>query len=167
MQSLQEQASQKSGVPLDEAFQVDAVNLYERLGHQVFIDLSTNFYTRVYDDKETWFRDIFANSTREHATQNQYEFFIQRLGGPPLYSQRKGHPALIGRHGPYAVTERAAQRWLEHMDEALDETAGIDEDSRQRLRNFFRHTAYFLVAGKELVNRNRLVGYGGKHTGGA
>ena len=46
MQSLQEQASQKSGVPLDEAFQVDEVNLYERLGHQVFIDLSTNFYTR-------------------------------------------------------------------------------------------------------------------------
>jgi hypothetical protein len=46
MQSLQDQASQKSGVPLDEAFRVDEVNLYERLGHQTFIDLSTNFYTR-------------------------------------------------------------------------------------------------------------------------
>lgn len=46
MQSLQEQASQKSGVPLDEAFKIDEVNLYERLGHQIFVDLSTNFYTR-------------------------------------------------------------------------------------------------------------------------
>lgn len=30
------------------------------------------------------------NSKKEEAIQNQYEFFVQRMGGPPLYSQRKG-----------------------------------------------------------------------------
>lgn len=45
---------------------------------------------RVYDDEEEWFRSIFANSKKEEAIQNQYEFFVQRMGGPPLYSQRKG-----------------------------------------------------------------------------
>lgn len=45
---------------------------------------------RVYDDEEEWFRSIFANSKKEDAIQNQYEFFVQRMGGPPLYSQRKG-----------------------------------------------------------------------------
>ena len=50
---------------------------------------------RVYDDEEEWFRSIFANSKKEEAIQNQYEFFVQRMGGPPLYSQRKGKEQFI------------------------------------------------------------------------
>lgn len=50
---------------------------------------------RVYDDEEEWFRLIFANSKKEEAIQNQYEFFVQRMGGPPLYSQRKGKELFI------------------------------------------------------------------------
>lgn len=50
---------------------------------------------RVYDDEEEeWFRSMFANSKKEDAIQNQYEFFVQRMGGPPLYSQRKGYVFL-------------------------------------------------------------------------
>lgn len=45
---------------------------------------------RVYDDDEEWFRSIFGNSEKEKAIQNQYEFLVQRMGGPPLYSQRRG-----------------------------------------------------------------------------
>lgn len=48
------------------------------------------FLTRVYEDDEEWFRSIFANSVKEDAIRNQYEFFVQRMGGPPLYSERKG-----------------------------------------------------------------------------
>jgi truncated hemoglobin YjbI len=47
-------------------------------------------FVRVYDDEEEWFRSIFANSKKEEAIQNQYEFFVQRMGGPPLFSQRRG-----------------------------------------------------------------------------
>lgn len=48
-------------------------------------------FGRVYDDEEEeWFRSIFANSKKEEAIQNQYEFFVQRMGGPPLFSQRRG-----------------------------------------------------------------------------
>ncbi|MCL7028705.1 hypothetical protein MKW94_020622 [Papaver nudicaule] len=90
MQSLQEKASQWSGVKAEDAFSIDETNLFQKLGLQTFINLSTDFYTRVYDDDEEWFRSIFANSKKEDAIQNQYEFFVQRMGGPPLYSQRKG-----------------------------------------------------------------------------
>lgn len=48
------------------------------------------FVCRVYDDDQEWFRKIFASSTKEDAIRNQYEFFVQRMGGPQLYSQRKG-----------------------------------------------------------------------------
>ncbi|GKC94707.1 two-on-two hemoglobin-3, partial [Tanacetum coccineum] len=43
----------------------------------------------VYEDEEEWFRSIFADSKKEDAIQNQYEFFVQRMGGPPLFSQRR------------------------------------------------------------------------------
>ncbi|XP_052481878.1 two-on-two hemoglobin-3 isoform X2 [Gossypium raimondii] len=90
MQTLQEKASQWSGVDTADAFAIDDTNLFQKLGLQTFINLSTNFYTRVYDDEEEeWFRSIFSNSKKEEAIQNQYEFFVQRMGGPPLYSQRK------------------------------------------------------------------------------
>ncbi|KAF6169592.1 hypothetical protein GIB67_003960 [Kingdonia uniflora] len=158
MQSLQEKASQWSGLNTNDAFSIDTTNLYNKLGTQSFINLSTNFYNRVYgDDKEEWFRSIFANSNKEEAIQNQYEFFIQRMGGPPLFSQRKGHPALIGRHRPYPVTHQAAERWLYHMQQALDTTSDIDADSKIKMMNFFRHTAFFLVAGDELKNGNHGV----------
>ncbi|KAK2630945.1 hypothetical protein EUGRSUZ_L03669 [Eucalyptus grandis] len=141
MQSLQEKAAQWSGVDQEDAFAIDGTNLFEK----------------VYDDEEEWFRSIFANSKKEEAIQNQYEFFVQRMGGPPLYSQRKGHPALIGRHRPFPVTRQAAERWLHHMQQALDSVAEIDDDSKTKMMNFFRHTAFFLVAGDELKNQNQQV----------
>ncbi|XP_031261105.1 two-on-two hemoglobin-3 [Pistacia vera] len=154
MQSLQEKASEWSGVDAANAFAIDDTNLFQKLGLQTFINLSTNFYNRVFDDDEEWFRSIFAGSKKEEAIQNQYEFFVQRMGGPPLYSQRKGHPALIGRHRPFPVTHQAAERWLHHMQNALDTTPDIDADSKIKMMNFFRHTAFFLVAGDELKNQN-------------
>ncbi|WRX35417.1 Truncated hemoglobin - like 1 [Theobroma cacao] len=181
MQSLQEKASEWSGVDAVDAFAIDDTNLFQKLGLQTFINLSTNFYTRVYDEEEEWFRSIFANSKKEEAIQNQYEFFVQRMGGPPLYSQRKvflltiswtgvyfallsfpcdtlaGHPALIGRHRPFPVTHQAAERWLHHMEKALESTPDIDADSKIKMMNFFRHTAFFLVAGDELKNQNQRV----------
>ncbi|GLT55455.1 hypothetical protein SLA2020_285740 [Shorea laevis] len=157
MQSLQEKASQWSGVDSADAFAIDTTNLFQKLGLQTFINLSTNFYNRVYDDEEEWFRSIFASSKKEEAIQNQYEFFVQRMGGPPLYSQRKGHPALIGRHRPFPVTHQAAERWLHHMQKALESSPDIDDDSKTKMMNFFRHTAFFLVAGDELKNQNQQV----------
>jgi hypothetical protein len=48
MQSLQDKASEWSGVAAADAFAIDDVNVFEALGGttQPFVDLSTNFYTR-------------------------------------------------------------------------------------------------------------------------
>ncbi|KAI3822061.1 hypothetical protein L1987_09642 [Smallanthus sonchifolius] len=67
MQTLQQKASEWSGVKQEDAFIIDEVNLFQKLGLQTFINLSTDFYTRVYDDQEEWFRSIFADSTKEDA----------------------------------------------------------------------------------------------------
>ncbi|KAG6497352.1 hypothetical protein ZIOFF_045251 [Zingiber officinale] len=50
-----------------------------------------------------------------------------------------GHPALIGRHAPFPVTHQAAERWLHHMQQALDSTMSIDPNSKVKMMNFCRH----------------------------
>lgn len=39
------------------------------------------------------------------------------------------------------------------MQQALDSTPDIDAESKVKMMNFFRHTAFFLVAGDELKKR--------------
>ncbi|MBA0622436.1 hypothetical protein Godav_007981 [Gossypium davidsonii] len=165
MHSLRQKASEWSGIDTADAFAIDDTNLFHKLGLQTFINLSPiftpgifcSFSNGVYNDEEEWFRSIFANSKKEEAIQNLYEFFVERMGGPTLYSVRKGDPALTGRHRPFPVTHQAAERWLHHMEKALESTPYIDADSKLKMMKFFRHTAFFLVAGDELKNQNQRV----------
>lgn len=123
-------------------FKIDKYNLFEELGLPKLVELSTAFYTRVYADEDPWFRNMFPDDM-DSAIQNQYEFFAQRLGGPQIYSARKGHPALRARHVKFPITKRAAERWLEHMSAALEEV-GIEGEYREALMEFFTDTAFFL-----------------------
>ena len=123
-------------------FSIDDVNLYEQLGHAKFVELSTCFYNKVYADTEPAFRGMFPKD-KASAIQNQYEFFIQRMHGPDLYSQRKGHPALRARHAHFSITQAHADKWLAYMRLAMDEV-GIPEDARRRMDEFFADVASFL-----------------------
>jgi truncated hemoglobin YjbI len=123
-------------------FKMDNYNLYEELGLAKLVELSTIFYRRVYADTDPWFRNMFPDDM-ESAIQNQYEFFAQRMGGPQMYSARKGHPALRARHAQFPITKRAADRWLEHMTATLDELE-IEGVQREAMLEFFTDTAYFL-----------------------
>ncbi len=145
-----------SGVSRAEAFQIDRVNLYERLGERPFVALVATFYERVYADPDAWFRRIFAGRPREAAVQNLQEWLIQRVGGPKLYTERKGHPGLISRHMQFSVTGAAAERWLAHMEAALlEQQDAFDDRSRQMLSAFFRHTAWFIKKGIESMRDER------------
>lgn len=123
-------------------FRIDETCLYDELGADKIVELSTAFYTRVYADPDPVWRSLFPDDMAG-AIQNQYEFFIQRLGGPPLYSQRKGHPALRARHARFAITKEFAAKWIGHMSAALDEV-GITGDAADKLLEFFTDTAFFL-----------------------
>lgn len=138
-----------------EGYAIDRMNVYEEIGHDKFVELSTAFYRRVYGDEEdVFFREQFNGRPMEQAIKNQYEFFIQRMGGPPLYTQNRatdkygGHPALRARHGPFAVTTANADRWMFHMRHALDEV-GLTGPVREAMEAFFADVAYFLRNRKE------------------
>ncbi len=130
------------GMSSPSRYSVDKVNLYEQLGHDKFVELSTCFYGKVYADTEPAFRGMFPKD-KDGAIQNQFEFLIQRMHGPELYSQRKGHPALRARHERFAITLPHVEKWLEYMREAMVEV-GIPDDARTRLDEFFTDVAHFL-----------------------
>lgn len=123
-------------------YSIDKVNLYEVLGHETFVKLSTCFYKKVYADKEPSFRSMFPDDM-DSAIQNQYEFFIQRMHGPQLYSERKGHPALRARHVDFHITRAHAEKWIAYMREAMTEV-GIPEAAREMMDEYFVDTARFL-----------------------
>ena len=67
----------------------------------------------------------------------------RRSGGQPIYSERKGHPALRARHRRFHITREYVDRWLGYMREALDEV-GIPEDPKRRIDAFLTHAGYFM-----------------------
>ena len=47
-------------------------------------------------------------------------FLAQYWGGPPTYSQERGHPALRMRHSPFEIGPAERDRWLVHMRAAVE-----------------------------------------------
>lgn len=153
LQWMKEQAELNSGVKQSETTQVG--DLYNKIGEPAFRKLSVIFYDKVYSDEE-WFKDIFKGKDKESAIQNQCEFFMQRMGGPSLYSDRKGNQTLISRHKGWRVDKPAAERWLSLMTQSLEDIGDdIDPESKEVMLKFFKHTAYLLVAAKEVMHSNK------------
>lgn len=174
---LQERALNASGVSYEDSLRATLLvpSLYERLGTETGMEeLSTLFYDRVFDDSANeWFRSIFASSTKAEAIDNQFRFFVQTFGGPDLYRQKgKGkYVRLVGRHANYPIGHRAADRWVEHMEAAIEEHSKLrhnsddDEETKQRIKEskdamkaYFRYTAHYIVAASEYMRDDQLSG---------
>jgi hemoglobin len=54
--------------------------------------------------------------------EKQTLFLTQFFGGPPLYSDKYGHPMMRARHMPFEITPQRAEAWLGCMKQAMDAT---------------------------------------------
>ena len=79
-------------------------------------------------------------STLESAREKLYMFLSGWLGGPPLYTDRYGHPMLRARHLPFAIGEVERDQWMACMRQAMEEV-GLPEELRQALGAAFFKTA--------------------------
>lgn len=57
------------------------------------------------------------------AAHRSAAFFVGIVGGPPLYQQRFGNPAMRARHIPFVITEEGRREWLRCWDVALADPA--------------------------------------------
>ena len=70
--------------------------------------------------EESDVRDLFPEDMQA-ASERSAAFFVQLLGGRPLFSQRYGPPQMRARHIPFEIDEPARQTWLACFHAVLDE----------------------------------------------
>lgn len=120
----------------------EPVTLYEKIGGEKKIrQLVEAFYPHVL--KHPLLKPIFPEDIRP-VMEKQYLFLTQFLGGPPLYSQKYGHPMLRARHMPFPITPERAEAWLECMSQALDEVE-IHGKNRDAIWSRLVLTAHHMV----------------------
>jgi len=73
-----------------------------------------------------------------------FDFLSGWFGGPPLYSQKKGHPRLRMRHRAYAIGTIERDEWMLCMTQALSEQVA-DAALREALVQTFAAMADHLV----------------------
>jgi hemoglobin len=115
--------------------------LFHRLGEENLRMLVDRFYDLVFQHEVI---SHLFKTDKEVIKEKQRLFLTQFLGGPPLYSERYGHPQLRARHMPHPITEEDAVAWLSCMSEAITSIA-IDEQIKDELLKRFIPTAMFMV----------------------
>lgn len=107
----------------------DAASPFEALGGDEGVKkLAWAFYDAVEADAPV----LRAMLPRDTAVSRQklYEFLSGWSGGPQLYWERRGHPALSMRHAPFPIDEDAAASWVSCLGTALD-VCGVQEPTRR------------------------------------
>ena len=119
----------------------DELPIYQLLGQERLEAIVAAFYRRVPED------EVLAPMYPAHdlagAEQRLRSFLVYRFGGPQSYLQERGHPRLRMRHMPFAVDERARDRWMALMMAAVDEV-GVEPEHRAYLEGFLGDIATFL-----------------------
>ena len=119
----------------------DELPIYDLLGEEKLAAIVSAFYRRVPGDDVLG--PMYPAGDLEGAEQRLRSFLVYRFGGPQTYLQERGHPRLRMRHAPFAVDERARDRWMELMMAAVDEV-GVLPEHRDYLETFLGDIATFL-----------------------
>eukprot|EP01038_Epipyxis_sp_PR26KG_P012440 gene12440-16685_t len=144
-------ALEMAGLTRSQAFEIDNHSLGMLIGEFYSYQLIELFFKKVYSDKDQSLRDLFPLEMDEHV-QDLADYSIQRLGGPCFYSDRKGYPLLIQKHSHLPITPVLAEKWLYHMKCALEDMeAYIEPEDAIRILNFYRYTAYHIIAGQKCI----------------
>jgi hemoglobin len=94
-------------------------SFYEQVGgHETFRRLAHEFYAGVAGDPEL--RALYPEDDLGPAEEKFRMFLEQYWGGPPAYSEQRGHPRLRMRHTPFKITPAQRDRWLGHITAAVD-----------------------------------------------
>ena len=118
------------------------VDIYAAIGEDGFHRLIAAFYRQVPGDDILG--PMYPADDLAGAEERLRDFLVGRFGGPLRYIEQRGHPQLRMRHRPFAVTAAARERWMQLMDQALDE-ARFPPDVTGLLRQFFEGVSAMMI----------------------
>lgn len=121
---------------------LDELQVFNVIGEDGFARLVHAFYRQVPADDILG--PMYPPQDLAGAEIRLRDFLVGRFGGPQRYIEERGHARLRARHAPFAIDQRARDRWMDLMTRALDETA-LPAGADTVLRSFFQSTATFMM----------------------
>jgi hemoglobin len=110
---------------------------FDRIGGQQAVDrLVAAFYRRMDALPEAQGIRAMHHPDLGATKEVLQRYLGEWLGGPPLYSQERGHPRLRKRHMRLSIGPAERDAWMLCMDGALDEVVA-DPSMREKLRDAF------------------------------
>lgn len=111
-------------------------------GEKTFKLLVERFYARVAEDEVL--RAVYPEEDLAGATERLTLFLIQYWGGPPTYSELRGHPRLRMRHQPFAIGPKERDAWLQNMAVAVD-SLDLAPAVREALLDYFETASTAMI----------------------
>jgi hemoglobin len=114
----------------------DTDSLFDAVGGTSFFEeLVDRFYDGVAGDPDLLALYPEPQDLRP-ARRRLALFLAEYWGGPPTYTEERGHPRLRMRHFPFAIGAAERDRWLQHMRAALVQMDPPEEVTRPLLEYF-------------------------------
>jgi hemoglobin len=130
----------------------DGPTLYDLVGGEAFFRrLVDRFYDDVADDP-VLLRLYPEAPDLTGARERLALFLVQYWGGPPTYSERRGHPRLRMRHLRFHIGREERDRWLAHMTAAVEQVTAELPDPRLAAAVAEALLGYFGPAAEQLRN---------------
>ncbi len=106
-----------------DAVSEEVITLYQAIGGDETVRaLSRRFYELMDTLPEAVHVRAVHPPTLEGSEEKFYEYITGYLGGPPLYTDKRGHPRLRSRHFVAEIGPLERDEWLLCFRRALDET---------------------------------------------
>ena len=118
---------------------MDEAVIYTILGEVGFTRMVAAFYQRIKTDD--LIGPMYPPDELEAAEERLLLFLLFRFGNDPRYQAKRGHPRLRMRHAPFAIGNAEAERWLDLMDAAMEETK-VPTSIKLELNAFFTMVAH-------------------------
>lgn len=106
--------------------------IWEALGEDGVFELLADVYRRF---ESTPIRGLFPDDLLR-ASERSAAFFVQLLGGPPLFSERYGPPRMRMRHLPFEIDGQARLVWLRCFEGAVQDSAAAGVFPEQHVPGF-------------------------------
>lgn len=123
MENIRISASREAYVPPGGPPRVERPSpaIYAAMGQEAIIALMEAFYAELA--LSPTLRRMFPRTPAalQAAAHRSAAFFIGIVGGPPLYQQLYGNPAMRARHMPFPIDEAARQEWLRCFHVVLED----------------------------------------------
>ena len=103
--------------------QGETITLYEAIGGDAAVRALTRRFYELMDTLPEAARCRAVHPPHLSGSEEKlYEYLTGWLGGPPLYTQKRGHPMLRRRHFMASIGPAERDEWLLCFVRALEET---------------------------------------------